>query len=136
MAAGQIVAALLFQAFLYNVRSASLNAFSGHLMEKRGKSGSSSVAKKSASKRLRVRDAVEGPEMLLISSPMERKISYTMLKDFKSVGGVVLPILDAGLVAPYGLAWDAPRSALYICDTKKIFRVKLKSFKCLSQCMV
>jgi len=76
------------------------------------------------------------PEMLIMSSPMERKVSYTQLKNFKSVGNTVLPILDAGLIAPYGLAWDAPRSALYICDgaLRKIIRVKLKAFKCLRQC--
>jgi len=78
----------------------------------------------------------QAPEMLLISSPMERKVSYTQLKNFKSVGGTVLPLLDAGLVAPYGIAWDAPRNALYICDgsLRKIFRVVLKAFKCKRQC--
>lgn len=139
MAAGGIVVAILVQILLCNVHAAGLNAFSGHLREKSGKASSSaarkssSFAKKSASKGF-FDSPPEHPTMLLISSPMERKVSYTMLKNFKSVGDVVLPILDAGLVSPYGLAWDAPRSALYICDAQKILRVKLKSFRCVSQC--
>lgn len=76
------------------------------------------------------------PTMLLITSPMERKVSYTMIQNFQSVGGVVLPLLDAGLVGPYGIAWDAGRSALYVCDgaLRKIFRVQLQAFKCTRQC--
>lgn len=74
--------------------------------------------------------------MLLVSSPMERKVSFIQLKDFQSVEGTAIPIVDAGLSQPYGLAWDAPRSALYICDHsfKKIFRLELTMFKCQRQC--
>merc|ERR1719162_1162957 len=74
--------------------------------------------------------------MLLISSPMERKVSYAQIQNFQSVGGVVLPLLDAGLVGPYGIAWDGPRSALYVCDgaLRKILRVQLQAFKCTQQC--
>lgn len=76
------------------------------------------------------------PTMLLISTPMERKVSYAQISNFKSVGGVVLPILDSGLSGPFGISWDGPRSALYIADAalRKIFRVKLKAFKCARQC--
>lgn len=76
------------------------------------------------------------PTMLLMSSPMERKVSYTQISNSKSVGGVVLPILDAGLQGPTGIAWDSPRKALYVADAalRKIFRVKLKAFKCKRQC--
>jgi len=76
------------------------------------------------------------PSMLLMSSPMERKVSYTQIDNFQSVGGVVLPLLDAGLVGPYGIAWDGPRSALYVCDgaLRKIFRVQIQAFKCTRLC--
>jgi len=76
------------------------------------------------------------PSMLLMSSPMERKVSYTQIVNFQSVGGVVLPLLDAGLVGPYGIAWDGPRGALYVCDgaLRQIFRVQLQAFKCTRQC--
>jgi len=62
-----------------------------------------------------------------------KKVSFTQLRDFKSIGGTVLPILDAGLPAPYGITWDAPRSALYVCDgiLRKIFRAKLKAVECV-----
>lgn len=82
------------------------------------------------------RDVFQSPTMLLMSSPMERKVSYCVLDNFKAVKGVVLPLLDAGLMGPYGIAWDAPRSALYICDAalRKIFRVKIEAFKCEGQC--
>jgi len=81
-------------------------------------------------------DLFQAPTMLIISSPMERKVSYAQLKNGKAVGGTILPILDAGLTAPYGIAYDSKHSALYICDgaQKKIFRVQLKAFKCERQC--
>jgi len=72
------------------------------------------------------------PTMLLISSTQEKKVSYTQLSNFKS-NGVVLPILDGSVAAPYGIAWDAGRSVMYVCDgtLKKIFRVKLKAKECV-----
>jgi len=129
MVAGRIIVVVLFHAFFAVVHSASSQAFSARLRTRAGK-------------RMKAKDGgvwtelFQAPEMLLISSPMERKVSYTELKNFKSVGGTVLPLLDAGLVAPYGIAWDAPRNALYICDgsLRKIFRVVLKAFKCKRQC--
>lgn len=124
MAARLIIAVVvLFHALFATVRSANLFTHS-------------SVKRTKARKSRDFLNTFDAPTMLLISSPMERKVSYTMVKDFKSVGGVVLPILDAGLISPYGIAWDGPRSALYICDgaLRKIFRVNLKAFKCLRQC--
>jgi len=75
------------------------------------------------------------PTMLLVTSPMERKVSYAQIENFQSVGGKVLPLVDAGLVGPYGIAWDGPRSALYICDgaLRKIFRVQLMAWRCTEQ---
>jgi len=75
----------------------------------------------------------QAPEMLFISSPTERKVSYVHLENFQAKGEV-LPLVDAGLVGPSGLAWDGPRSALYICDGNKIYRVEVKAFKCTRQC--
>jgi len=74
------------------------------------------------------------PDMLIVSSPAERKVSFAPIKNYKSAG-VTLPIIDAGVMAPYGLAWDGPRSALYICDgtLKKIFRQTLKAVECVSK---
>lgn len=71
------------------------------------------------------------PDMLIVSSPVEHKVSFAPIQNFKSAG-VTLPIIDAGVVAPFGLAWDGPRSALYICDgsLKKIFRQTLKAVEC------
>lgn len=78
----------------------------------------------------------DNPEFLLVSLPQQRKVSYMQLKDFKAVGGEVLPLIDGALSVPYGIAWDAPRSALYICDegAKKIYRQELETFKCEKSC--
>jgi hypothetical protein len=78
------------------------------------------------------RKAFSPPEILIVSSPAEQKVSFTQLANFQSINGTVLPIMDGGLVSPMGIAWDAPRSALYVCDSslKKIFRVKLKAVEC------
>jgi sugar lactone lactonase YvrE len=67
---------------------------------------------------------------------MERKVSYFQLSNFKAVGGTVLPLIDSGLQAPYGIAWDSARSALYVADggLRKIFRVTVKGVKCERQC--
>lgn len=127
MAAGRIIAVVLLHAFFATVWSASVNLRSLARTHARMRAASSSND---------FREVFSPPTMLIVSSPMERKVSYAQIKNFKSVGNTVLPILDAGLVDPYGVAWDAPRSALYICDAaqKKIFRLTLKAFKCLRQC--
>lgn len=123
MAAGRIIALAVFFHFLFGMVQ--------------------SVNQRTLVKRMRTSkrasewsEMFRAPTMLIFSSPMERKVSYTQIQNFKSVGGTVLPILDAGLVAPYGIAWDAARSALYISDAaqRKIFRVKIVAFKCKRQC--
>lgn len=82
------------------------------------------------------REVFNPPTMLLMSSTMERKVSYIQLSNFKAVGGVVLPLLDSGFSAPYGIAYDEKRRALYVADgaLRKILRVTIKAFKCLRQC--
>lgn len=91
---------------------------------------------KQGSKSRSLREAFIPADMLLISMPMDRKVSYVQLKNFKAEANVVLPLIDGGLGTPYGLAWDAPRSALYVCDEtlRMIFRVEVEAFKCLRQC--
>jgi len=59
------------------------------------------------------------PVLLIMSSPAERKISYAELADFSAVGGTVLPLVDSGLGGPAGIAYDAPRKALYVADPAK-----------------
>lgn len=67
-------------------------------------------------------------QWLLISSPMEKKICYTALKDFKaSPTGAVSPLIDAGLMNPQGIAVDKVGGHLYVADMDagKIFRYQL-----------
>jgi hypothetical protein len=120
------IVALIFHAYVIIVDSINLVSSSMAHMDK----------KRKAHRTSHFRNDYEPPTMLLISSPMERKVSYTQVKQFQSVGGAVLPVIDAGLVAPYGIAWDAKRSALYVCDSalKKIFRVQLRAERCSEQC--
>lgn len=54
---------------------------------------------------------------LLMSSTVERKVSYVLLSDFKVVGGKVRALVDDGLSWPYGLAYDQRTSVLYVADT-------------------
>lgn len=57
---------------------------------------------------------------MLISSPMERKVSYVQVSDnFKAVGGIVRPLVDAGLALPRGIAYDPRESRLFVADPSK-----------------
>lgn len=67
-------------------------------------------------------------QFLLISSPMEKKICYTALEDFKATPtGAVSPLIDAGLQSPQGIAVDKIGGYLFVADSYagKIFRYKL-----------
>eukprot|EP00746_Dinoflagellata_sp_MGD_P014801 gnl/MRDRNA2_/MRDRNA2_132596_c0_seq1.p1 gnl/MRDRNA2_/MRDRNA2_132596_c0~~gnl/MRDRNA2_/MRDRNA2_132596_c0_seq1.p1 ORF type:complete len:405 (-),score=88.88 gnl/MRDRNA2_/MRDRNA2_132596_c0_seq1:97-1311(-) len=67
-------------------------------------------------------------QFLLISSPMEKKICYTALEDFKATPtGAVSPLIDSGLMSPQGIAVDKVGGFLYVADmdAKKIFRYAL-----------
>jgi len=63
-------------------------------------------------------------QFLMISSPSEKKIVYTELKNFKSTTGRTYALVDSGLTDPRGLSFDGTRGALYVADNgaKKIFR--------------
>lgn len=63
------------------------------------------------------------PMMLLMSSPMEMKIVYTQIENFKAMHNDVQPLIDAGLSAPYGIALDQAQMHLYVSDlsAQKIF---------------
>lgn len=70
--------------------------------------------------------------MLLMSSPMERKVSYAQLEEFHAVGDAVFPLIDSGLDAPEGLAFDGRSSTLYVTDrgAQKIFLYTLGVTSC------
>lgn len=63
-----------------------------------------------------------------MSSPTERKVSYAQVIGAKASANVIKPLVDAGLVAPFGIALDMKRVWLYVADTvqHKIFHYKLK----------
>eukprot|EP00397_Hematodinium_sp_SG-2012_P036452 GEMP01039355.1.p1 GENE.GEMP01039355.1~~GEMP01039355.1.p1 ORF type:complete len:386 (+),score=104.21 GEMP01039355.1:132-1289(+) len=71
------------------------------------------------------------PQFLLISSPMEKKVSYCVLNNSKAVGGRVHALIDSGLLSPQGIAVDQARMSLYVADLEqqKIFRYKLVVMK-------
>merc|ERR1719161_1106819 len=72
--------------------------------------------------------ALTPKQFLLVSSPMEKKICYTALEDFKATPtGAVSPLIDAGLMSPQGIAVDKVGGYLYVADmdAKKIFRYQL-----------
>lgn len=71
--------------------------------------------------------------VMLMSSRMEKKISYVEIKDGKAAGGVVLPLIDAGLCLPSGIAYDDARKGLFVADRgqHKIFHYVLKVAKCV-----
>eukprot|EP00933_Yihiella_yeosuensis_P022199 TRINITY_DN17478_c0_g1_i1.p1 TRINITY_DN17478_c0_g1~~TRINITY_DN17478_c0_g1_i1.p1 ORF type:complete len:416 (-),score=87.86 TRINITY_DN17478_c0_g1_i1:187-1434(-) len=63
-------------------------------------------------------------QFLLISSPVQKKIVYTQLMNFKSSTGRTFALVDSGLVDPRGMSLDRDRGALYVADkgAKKIYR--------------
>lgn len=68
--------------------------------------------------------AIHDGQFLLVSSPEEKKVVWTALKNFKSADGRAFALVDTGLDHPKGLAFDKKRGHLYIADSgaKKIFR--------------
>jgi len=66
-------------------------------------------------------------QFLFVSSPAERKVVYTELRNFKSSTGRTYALVDSGLVEPKGLAFDGKRSFLYIADagSGRIVRYKV-----------
>lgn len=70
--------------------------------------------------------------VMLISLPVERKVSYVEISDLKAVGGVVRPLVDSGLSNPCGIAYHEKDSTLFVADSelKKIFRYTVKLEPC------
>lgn len=77
-------------------------------------------------------DTVGLPELLIMSSPLEKKISYVQLVNFEAVGQAVRPLIDAGLDQPYGVAYHAETGSLYVADygLQKILRYGLALMPC------
>jgi len=70
-------------------------------------------------------------EFLIISSPAEKKIVYTELKNFKSLTGRTYPLVDSGLGEPCGVSLDRDRGNLYVADrqARKVFRYGVRVIK-------
>jgi len=68
--------------------------------------------------------ALQAQQFLMISSPSERKVVWTTLQNFESADGRSFALIDSGLSAPKGLAFDHKKGYLYVADSgaKKIFR--------------
>lgn len=63
------------------------------------------------------------PAILFVSSPMEKKVVYAQVQDFKALHNTVEPLIDSGLETPNGIAYDAEQNVLFVTDygAKKIF---------------
>jgi len=93
----------------------------------RAKQKQRALAKMKMKTKTKMTEGLNPSQFLVISSPMEKKICYAEIVDFKSKTGVVSPLIDSGLLLPMGLAIDKVRSFLYVADLdlKKIVRYTL-----------
>jgi len=68
--------------------------------------------------------AIGPQQFLMISSPTEKKVVWTTLKNFESSDGRAFALVDSGLSEPKGLAFDHKKGHLYVADSgaRKIFR--------------
>merc|ERR1719506_63069 len=80
-----------------------------------------------AASSLRMR-APRPQQFLLISSPKEMKVVYSVVTPGQAAGSKVAPIVDSGLLGPQGIAVDRVRGILYIADppSQKIFSYNLR----------
>jgi len=80
-----------------------------------------------ASSMLRMR-APRPQQFLLISSPREMKVVYSVVTPGQAAGSKVAPVVDSGLLGPQGIAVDRVRGILYIADppSQKIFSYNLR----------
>lgn len=71
-----------------------------------------------------IEPALTPKQFLMISSPTEKKIVWTTLKNLESGEGRAYALVDSGLSEPKGLAFDHKRGHLYVADSgaQKIFR--------------
>eukprot|EP00747_Dinoflagellata_sp_TGD_P190978 gnl/TRDRNA2_/TRDRNA2_53697_c0_seq1.p1 gnl/TRDRNA2_/TRDRNA2_53697_c0~~gnl/TRDRNA2_/TRDRNA2_53697_c0_seq1.p1 ORF type:complete len:435 (-),score=83.07 gnl/TRDRNA2_/TRDRNA2_53697_c0_seq1:74-1378(-) len=72
------------------------------------------------------------PCFVIASSPMGKKVTYTLMENFVAVEGEAFPLIDAGLSAPYGVAYDPLHSVLYVADfdARKIIGYELAVRDC------
>lgn len=63
-------------------------------------------------------------QFILVSSPSERKVGYMQMRNFQGINEEISALIDSGLGAPHGIAFDVQRGDLYVTDTiaRKIFR--------------
>ncbi|CAK0883156.1 unnamed protein product [Prorocentrum cordatum] len=64
----------------------------------------------------KVAEQIAQPVFLLMSSPAEQKVSYTLLQDPEVPAAAILPLIDSGLGEPHGIAYDPIGSILYVAD--------------------
>jgi len=64
------------------------------------------------------------PKFLIISSTSQKKVVWTLLPDFPNAATPTFDLINQGLSAPKGLAFDQKRGQLYVADSgaEKIFR--------------
>jgi sugar lactone lactonase YvrE len=64
-------------------------------------------------------DSFVQPIFLIMSSPAEQKVSYTLLTDPEEPSNVILPLVDSGLGQPRGVVYDPVNSVLYVADLRE-----------------
>merc|ERR1719506_744047 len=89
--------------------------------------GAVSKMQSQATSLLRMR-APRPQQFLLISSPREMKVVYSVVTPGQGAGSQVAPVVDSGLLGPEGIAVDRVRGILYIADppSQKIFSYQLR----------
>jgi glucose/arabinose dehydrogenase len=89
--------------------------------------GAVSKMQSHAASSLRMR-APRPQQFLLISSPREMKVVYSVVTPSQAAGSKVAPVVDSGLLGPEGIAVDRVRGILYIADppSQKIFSYQLR----------
>lgn len=66
-------------------------------------------------------------QFLIVSSPSQKKVVYTQLRNFKTSYGRTWPLIDSGLAEPAGIAFDRDRGHLYVADrgAQRIYRYSI-----------
>jgi hypothetical protein len=69
--------------------------------------------------------------LLLVSSPVAKKVNYAVLENLQAIGGAEHALIDAGLDSPHGLALDSDLG-LFVADPGlgQILRYQLKTVSC------
>mmetsp|Transcript_46801 Transcript_46801/g.100223 ORF Transcript_46801/g.100223 Transcript_46801/m.100223 type:complete len:410 (-) Transcript_46801:67-1296(-) len=68
-------------------------------------------------------------QFLFLSSPAQKKVVYSELRNFKSTYGRTFPLIEEDLVEPAGIAYDNTKGHLYVADrgASRIYRYKILS---------